>query len=421
MELEIGSGQSLFYDNTAMSQMIKIDTSSSMYIFDEAAIITPRIDQNALGCYTFVNVGSNGEAIFGSFDTPEFNLRGGLQSCVWDPLKCGNKFGSKRVPTCPINHQSELCIDVAWKGCWSSLLGVGNGKYDWDSTQGAAALLAKAIGNKLRGIGNDFYYLMHLAGHPMIQKSYENGWYKINGVDPKKFECFRQMMAACNGGFLTMADSLRSVDKLPNMMLNIPDAWISADGSKFIGDAIELFDSLCDNSSEKIDALAKAPQNDRMALIGAANQDGKLLIKVSPSIFARYKKQLQQENRGIPQSFYITLYGESYDCDTCGDRMVRGALMYDDKIVVCMDEWKKFDRMLGIHTHRAILAVPGVFGIAYDVLPSEENGYGIEITKWKTDPYKGMTFFSGDFCAGPTILDTECLTMALNIKTPKAA
>lgn len=255
LELDLGNGQSIFYDNNMATQSLFIERTTALYIFERASIIAPAFSQNALGLYTFVPVGMDGEAIFGSFTDPQFNLRARAKRCTWNPSTCGLDFGTEKIPTCPINHQSEVCTDVLWDSCWEKLLGIGNGVRDFDSSTASASFLAMAVSKKMRGIGNDFWYLMSFGGHPYIQKAHENKWYRLCGISDEKWNCFYEMMQAC-GGHLTMIDALKDVEKRAGYNIEIKKEWVR--GSKYIGDAMALFDSLIENKGQKLETYTKA-------------------------------------------------------------------------------------------------------------------------------------------------------------------
>jgi len=420
-EIQLGAAGKLFFDNNPAGQVLRIERSTTMYIFERATIINPAFSRNALGLYTLVPVGRDGEAVFGSFSTPEFNLRPRAKRCTWNPSTCGVNFGVERIPTCPLEYKRELCTDVLWDSCWEKLLGIGNGIYDWNSTQEAGLLLARAINKEMQGIGNDFWLLMTFGGHPYIEMANNEKWYRLCGISEEKWNCFYEMMMAC-GGHITIADHLKHVDKLSNFSYEIPDEHISADGTKFTGDSMDLFDHMKENAPAELNNLSKLSiSNGNLPVVGIANQNMQLIMGVTESIFNRYKKQLRDRYTNIPEGFYLTVYGEDHGCSTCGNRRLKGVLEYDGCLIVCMHEWSTLDRMTCIKQHRAMLMAPQVLGIAYDVSPDQQfTGMGMKITRWNMDPHMGKTYMSATFRAGAAILDPNYIYMASKIVEPTA-
>lgn len=419
LEFSMPEGGGIFFDNSPGFQTLQVETSTALNIFKKNTVINPALSANALGIYTFVPVGRDGEAHFGSFSTAKFTLRRrSAKGCVWNPKQCGINFTKQTISTCPIEHQSEVCADVLWDSCWEKLLAVGNGVKDLESTAESARFLAMALDSLNEGIGNDFWLLVTFGGHPYIEKANELGWWRQCGIDKKEWECFYEQQMAC-GGHLTMIDELKVVHKKENFSIEIKDSDVS--GSKYVGDAMALFDELKENMTPDMALWHKTMNsNGQDPIVGASNRDGKFIIAVTQGIFDRYKKQLRQQYKNIPEGFYLTLYGESYGCGECGNTRLRGVLEYDGCIVVCMPEWTLFDKMTCVTSHRAMLLTPGVLGIAYDVSPSEQRtGMGLEVTKWDRAPYRGKTFMEMCFRVGASILDTEYMVSACKFIEPK--
>lgn len=420
-ELMMGEAGSLFYNNNMSAQVLQVPRSTALYLFEKASIVNPRFADNACGLYTFVPIGRDGEAHFGSFSTPQFNLRPRDKRCSWNPSKCGIEFGIEKIPTCPLQLQNELCTDMLWGSCWEKLLGIGSGVRDFDSTQEAALLLARVINKIMIGIGNDLYYLMAFGGHPYIQMAHEKKWYKLCGISQEKWDCFYEMIMAC-GGHLTMIDAMKEVDKLPQFQGGYLKAS-DTNGAIYNGDAMAAIDFVKAQATHEMSTYSKMDRGLNMpAVVGAANPDGKLIVGVTEGIFNRLKQQYRQIYKGIPEGFYLTLYGESHGCEGCGSQRLKGTLMYDDCIVICKTEWSFLDQMTCIKSHRVVLMAEGVLGIAYDVpLTEQYNGMGMEISKWNIQPNKGKTYVDADFRVGAAILDPDYISADCLLLTPKAA
>jgi len=407
LELMVGEFGTLFYGVNAVGRSIEIPRSTTIQIFEKASIINPSLSSNALGLYTMVPVGRDGEAVFGYFGNPRFNLRARSKRCAFNQTSCGMDFGIEKIPTCAIQLQNKFCVDMLWNTCWQKLLGIGSGVRDWNSTQEAAMLLAKLVNKIMQGVGNDVYDLITYGGHPYIQKAHEEEWYKLCGISKERWMCFYEMMMAC-GGHLTAIDTLKIVNKLPQLNTNYIKRS-DVKGRKFIGDAMKLFDAIKDNATQKLNQFQKQMSMAEMPMIvGSANPDGQLIMGVTQGIFDRYKEQIKQIFKGINAGYYITLHGEDHGCIDCGSRRLRGVLEYDGCLVVCKPEWSLLDQMTCIHSHRALLMAPGVLGIAYDVpLTEQRDGMGMSITNWTMDPHKGETYVSADFRIGAAILDPD--------------
>ena len=420
-ELMLGTSGSLFYDNTDTVQQIRIPRETALYLFEKASIITPSLSANALGMYTFAQVGADGEAEFGSFSVPQFSLRPGSRGCVWNPSSRKITFGTDKIPTCPLEMQEEICTDMLWNSCWKRLLGIGHDKLDWDSTPEAQILLAQLIKNKLIGMGRDLYYIVTWGGHPMIEVAHKEQYWKLCGIKEADWNAFYEMMMAC-GGHLTNIDGLGSDNSGDHdaLGLDIPESHLDATG-KYIGNPTVLFDLLSDNQSSEMLAYENSMTSiGQPAISGAANPDGLKIMPVTPGIFNKYKKHLRQTFTNIDAGYYLTLYGETYGCDSCGDRRVKNTLMYDDKLVVSMTSWDIFSKMTCIKHERAMLLTPGVLGIAYDVdVRDHMGGMGMKITSWKIDPHAGKTMMSTYFRIGTKVLDTNHIVSATYYGLPQ--
>jgi len=403
----LGEMGSLFYGANQVGRTIEIPRETTMYIFEKASIINPSLSSNALGLYTMVPVGRDGEAVFGYFGNPRFNLRKRSKRCAFNPSNCGMDFGIEKIPTCPLQLQNKFCVDMLWNTCWQKMLGIGSGIRDWNSTQEAGMMLAKLIDKIMLGVGNDVYDLITYGGHPYIQMANDKKWYKLCGISDEKWECFYEMMMAC-GGHLTAIDTLKLVEKLPQLNVGFIKKS-DTNGSKFVGDAMALFDAVKASAKPVLSQYQKSMSMSEMpTIVGAANPDGKLLMCVTQGIFDRYKEQLRQIYKGIDASYYLTLYGEDHGCGDCGNTRLRGVLEYDGCLIVCKPEWSLLDDYTCVKSHRALLMAPGVLGIAYDVpLTEQRDGMGMSITNWTIDPHRGETFVSADFRIGAAILDHD--------------
>lgn len=406
----------LFYSDNTSTRGLTINLETSLTIFEAATLMNPRFDQNAIGCYSMVRIGSDGTAKFASLGTPEFSIRPRSKRCSWNPLNGKMDFSTGEIRTCPYEIQRQLCTDVLWDSCWEKLLGRGQGIYDWDATAELTDLVRRVLNQEMKGYSNDLYLIATWANHPWIEKAKENQWYKEKSIDKDAFDRFYEMTMSCSvGGHMTSIDQLSTTEDYGNYHFEITEV---DDNFNYIGTPTELFDQLKETASHELVEYGKAVSSQTMPVVGTANPDGRPIIKVSKSIFNAYKKELRQTFNGIEAGFYITLYGEAYGCESCGPRQMKGMLYYDDCIIYCASEWDLIERMTCVKSHRAVMMAPGVLGIAYDVLPTAE-GIGIDIVRWDIAPYKGQTMIDAYFKIGAEILDPTYVASAITFVYPE--
>ena len=404
--LDIESG-GLFFDNSNSASSLTFNLETSITIFEQATLINPRLTDNLLGCYTLVPVGRDGEARFASFSVPKYQIRPRSKRCGFNPTSGKIEIQTGTIQTCNYEINNVICTDMLWDSCWEKILGVGQGKFDWNSSTEASQLLARIIDRQMQGYGNDLYDIATYANHPLINESSAGKKYRNCNVEDDLFEAYYAMLNSCNvSGHLTIIDGLTT-----HATYNKHHSTITAVDSTgaYIGNGIDDFKRLEELASPELRQFNKANTSDRMATVGAANPMGKTIIKVSRSLYNAYKSYLERTYQGISQSFYLTVHGETYGCDTCGLSTIKGVLHWNDYLVVCSDEWDEFEQMTGTIQHRAIMMAPGVLGIAYDVIP-DVNGIGLKFDRWNMAPYLGQTFVTANFKLGSEVLDPKYLT-----------
>lgn len=395
LKLELSNQGSANFFNNGIDSQLKFETGTTLNILKQTRILNPSYEKNVLGMYTFVPVDRDGSARFGSFKGNDHNLRSRDASCTWNP-NGEMTFGIDTITTCAKQYQNEMCSAILWDTCWEKLLDIGMGKLDFESTPEGSKFLQLAIDDITKRIGNDYYNVVEFSNHPNITLSNTNDYWAEAGTTAKDWTAFKlqQLDSNCSG-IWTTAEMLKTVQGYDHF--NVPISADDVDGTKYIGDVIELFDTAIERMTSELATWELQEGVDPALALP--------IIHVSQGMFNRYKQQLRTQYNNIPQGFMLMLKGV-----TGIEMPARNVLLYDGHWVIARPDWARFDKITGITSHMIAVTAPGVLGITADVSPSNQyRGMGMVVTRRPGAPFN-KTYFEAQFRVGGTIMDHRFMT-----------
>lgn len=401
--LEGDFGRAIFSTSSNSSgqsgtRYMTLSTEAMLSFFKRISILKSNLVNNSYGLYSFARADRHKKVRFASLSTPKHLLSSRKNGCSWNPKGSVN-MNSSEVTLCSVEYNGEQCPDAFYGSCLEQIFGSGNDVRDFFATPEGVALFGQLLELIYAGLGNSLYDLVWYGQHPLITESNANEWY---GVDDKEWANYRDQQDAC-GGLMTMVDWFKK-DGLENYNVQIPKADISADGTRYIGSATDLFDTV----------LAKQNTEMKLASKRSTYTSLRAVLLVDAKIFKKYEEELTAQWSQIPamfQYFYNGTFCQEIGCS--GSIPVEGVLKYKGHMVVCMDEWTDFDTITGTNTFRVMAVTPGVFGIAYDLESLNQfNGLGLKLTQHLDAPFQGKVFMDTTFNVGTGILDEKFIVNA---------
>jgi len=383
-----GSGENRYFTLT------KNDT---LTFFKALSLVKPNIAANDLGVYTLISTNRHGEASLATFKRNGHFLQPFKYGCQWTP-QGGFQHGITNIDLYRVSLQMEICHDVALKDCLESIYGVGNEIRDLLATPEGQQLLNTLLELIFEGIGNDVYDLLTFGQHPLITKSYNEGWFRNSGeYTEEQYETYRTQQGAAKG-HLTIIDAFKA-EGLTNYNVAIPSS--DYNGALFTGDVGgDLFPRLTKANSKEIRRLAK--RNKGTASAG--------IILVQSSIWDKYRDELITLGGNIVEGYALYVDG---DDGRPKPAQMPDAYFWNGIPVICADEWDDFDHVLGITSHRAVYLAPGSLAVAFDVRELEQfNGLGLQLVQRLAPPYNGKIYLHSDIRLGAAIVDRRHISNA---------
>lgn len=377
------------------SRTLDINLEPSTQFFQEVAIKKSDMYMNEFGLYSFIQVGRHGKAKMNSMSVPKHLLQSRKNCLTWTPK--GQLFMKPdEIQAYPVEYMGEQCTDTFMGECLEYVLGEGNAVRDIFATAEGAALWEMAVNNIFLGLGNDLYDLATFGMDSLITSSDTNNWWNKDASSLTDWDNFLdQQMNIGVKGHIPLIEEAKAAG-LAHFNVDIPSGDVS--GAAYIGsDVTALFDSVIAAATTKLRVLRK--RRGQPAVV----------MPVSQGIFDAYKTYIVSNFNTIPDVYQFFLNGEA----------VPGVLKYDGTPVICMDEWKQHDEMLGINSHRVILTAVRNFVIAQEMesLP-QFNGLGMRIEQSMRLKDKGVVYMNTNFMAGAGIADTDFMVNASRILTP---
>ena len=377
--------------------MLDLNLETTTQYFQEIAIKKPDIVLNELGLYSFIPVGRWGKAKMNSLTVPKHLLQSRKNCLTWNP-KGRMYMKPDEITVEPVEYMGEQCSDAFMGECLESVLGVGNQVRDIFATQEGAQLWELAIGNIFQGLGDSFYELVTFGMDSLITSSDSGNWWTGGSTSTEDWDNFiDQQMGIGVKGHIPLIEQAKS-DGLPHFNVTIAANDVSDD--QYVGttnEVTKLFDNVLAAAPSKLRILRKRRGNPGVVML------------VSLGIFDAYKDYIVANFNTIPDVYQFFLNGEA----------VPGILRYDGTPVVCMDEWKEYDDMIGVNTHRVVLTAVRNMVVAHDVPAINQfGGIGMRIEQSQELKNKGIVHMYTNFRVGAGIADTDFMVNASRIITP---
>lgn len=378
-------------------RVLDLNLEPTRQLFREVAIKKTDVTLNELGIYSFINVGRFGKAKMNSLTVPKHLLQSRKGCLTWNP-KGRMYMKPDEISTEPVEYMGEQCSDALMGECLEAVLGTGNQIRDIFATPEGAALFQEAIGNIFLGLGNSLYDLVTYGMDSVITSSDTGNWWNTATTSTEEWDDFvDQQLGVGVKGHIPLIEQAKA-DGLANFNVEIIAGDVS--GSTYTGgtkDVVSLFEEV----------IAAAPS--RLRILRKKRGTPGVVMLVSTGIFDAYKDYLITNWNTIPDVYKFMLEGEA----------VPGVLYFDGTPVVCMDEWREFDELVGINTHRVVLTAVKNFVIAHDVPALNQfGGIGMRIEQSQELKNKGIVHMYTNFQVGAGIADTDFMVNASRILTP---
>lgn len=391
---------------------LSLQSKNAINFFQKISVTMPRIAENELGLYSRGTIGKTGKVKFAAIgDASKHLLRPrGNKGCIFDPVgKVSMEVEEYSV--CPVKYNGRICPDQFWGTCFEEFMGTGNDITDLYATPETRKLVDALLMSIFESLGNSFYMLAWFAAHPLVEYANTNNTFK---VDVEEFESFYAQQALAYGGWMTIIDGFKS-QGLPNYNIPIFDQDIDANGV-FIGDVgrpAGLFERLVKGSTPVMKQL-----NSTKFKVQGGRTRMKSPILVSDAIFEAYKTELLTDFPHLAETFYYKLNGEyCKELGCIGNEMQDHILKWDGHFVINYEAWNEFYHIVGQTPYIAMMVVPGVLGMAYDVVDlagQQESGLGLIVEQrlGLGDDEMGQIRMSTHFDMGMGIVNRDLVTYA---------
>ena len=385
-------------DNNGTKTML-IPQETAVVLFRKIAIQETNYRLNELAMYSFGSVGRSRKASFLSLQGPKHLIqKRGANGCTWTPKgKITNQI--TEIDMAPVKVEMEICPDALWDSCFENILEVGNGVNDFYASTEGQELLNHILTLVYTGLGNSYAELVEFGKHPLIDDADAGSWFTI-GQD--EWNDYKDQQTAV-AGFMTLVDDLKA-EGHANFGYSINQADMN--GADFTGDSMALLTRVINAAKGELSTyLKKAGVGMPMAT-----------ISVSTGIYDRLEEQFISQYNAIPESYYFKINGVQPLAN--GLTSMPGVLKYKGCWVVRRDDWAAFDDITGTTTHRALLSVPGNFGLVHDVSDVQQfNGQGLVIQKSPLLKDGGKIWMKTNYDVATAILDTNLMINFSETKT----
>lgn len=380
MEL-VGIGQA-FADRSNLARSLKIDLGTALHFVSSVSVVHEDVSSNSLGIYNVANAVKDGKVRFLQPNGTGYITKERPASCAWDPAG-GITYKRSDVSLCAHNVQIEHCTeDVPG---WEGIFGQGNDVQDLLSTEVGSKFFNDLVEGTYVAIGNDLMKSAHWGKHPIVasaEASYTG--------DSNMFARIKKTLSIC-GGYLTMVDQLKTAGKA-NYNVTIPGGNISND--TYTTTPVPLFQ-----------ALVAAQTTELKALIAKRRAKGiSPVIMVSGGIFEAYKKDLADNYTAIPDAYLYKISGDfAAQYGLVPYTIMDDCLKWDGYWIKRMHLWDEVAADLQITHHRALLTVPGNFGLGLDVMGP--NDIALQFDQITVGKEAGKIYGQANYRMGTAIID----------------
>ena len=409
-------GQSVNDLGMVSGSMMTLTTDAALNFLNNLSVIYPALAENSLGLYSYGSIGRNGKVKFAQMTnaTPHMLRPRGNKGCIWNPV--GNiAMNVDEFEVKPVKFQSEFCPDNFWGTCLEKLMGVGNAINDVFGTPESSMWIKKLVTSIYESLGNSIHMLAWFAEHNLIAVANTNDTYDVTD---EEWAGFVAQQALGTGGWMTLIDAYKEAG-VANYNVQIRSSDVGVDG-EFVGDVGRpngLFSRLVKGSSKTMKLLNG--KTTKGSVQGA--RITKNAILVSKSIFEAYEAELLVDYGGIKETLYYFLSGEYASSFGLSETApLEGVLKWKGHPVICMDQWDGFYDLVNVEAHVAMMIVPGVLGLAYDVASLEQyNGLGLIMEQKLGAPDLGKVYLHTNFDMGMGVINPDLITYA-RLYLPKA-
>ena len=376
------------------AQTIKIATEAAMTLFQNLTWRGDDINENKLGLFSKLVIGSDLKARFMRFKSEGYNIRSRKNGCNWNPTP-GVRASKNEILTHAKQIQHEICADAFWDSCWERLMGVGVDVHSLVATPEGRAIFDQLVKIAYEMSAESLKMYLWYAGHPTIEDV------NTAGTSPKPLiwdQFYEMAMDTENvAGFITLLDHFRAegLKGHDKDLISAADD-VTAD-YQYKGDIVALLEGLRNNGG--------STDLGKMMKYGMFNGP-RPIIKLSAPLWVAYQEWL---STSTPYTNFGYLLQTRGDDGIGGNSLDMG--LYKNMPVVPWYEVDEFDSIAGTKSFRAAIFYPGSLGVAADVdaLPSTNQRsagqWGLTMTRWDIQPYKGKTMLDGYFRVGTAIQD----------------
>lgn len=345
----------------SQSRVLMVPQKAAAYLFRNYTIKYGDL-LNQLGLYSVGSIGRELEATFINLTTPDYLIQERGAGCSWDPTT-GMTTNLTSISSSPWKVNAEMCPDVLWNSCLEKILGVGNDVTDFFSTPEGNALIVQMIYDINMSLGNSFFMMNNFGQHPTIDEvNAEQSYQAVTSASTWVRFMKNQKPIA---GFYTLIDELAETEE--HLNVDITNAMLSADKTKFVGDAKKFVDSIIEAAPYEFGILS-----DQLIYDGKGP-----IIKLSYSIFERFK---EQNNVGCFCEANETALNLMFTGVDKKYMIGPNVLMYKGFWIVKDHAQQHFDRVTNTVTHRGLLVLPGNFGLAHDTTSLDQySGMGLRV------------------------------------------
>lgn len=370
--------------------------------YKDLSILKEDMTVNQHNVYSFLDVGRYGRAYVTGLTAPRHVLQGGTNCKTWNPK--GSAYTTvDKVETMKLELNMEQCYDSIAGDCFQALLSTGTDMTDLFSNPEISTLMQMLVDGVFTGINNSIYDLAWYSRHPQIASANSNDTWDTSVITLEEWADFydQQFASDDNGkqlkGFATLIDEEKAAG-ISHFNNSFVDGDFSDSTGAYTGSDIQA----------EFEAVKRAAHPNLRPIINRRRGGPGAVYLVSQSVFDAYKDSLIDTYNGIPEGYMMRVEGE----------LVPGVLMYDGIPVVVMDEWRMFDDMLNIYTHRIVLTAIGNLGIAHDVTPiAQRSGAGMIFQQSPVLKDKGRIDMYANFRLGAFIADTNLMVNKSLVET----
>jgi len=357
--------------------------------------------QRAFGVFSFMKLTSSLKFIISTI-TGNPMLWTAHNACAWEPNAVLG-IGKREITPSKVKINAEQCYDELFDSAYEDFL-------RWD---GRSALSLSQSGevylqNLITTITQNAALGARLA--LTVGNKYDPDAVTFKAETPGELrDLFSKTITSTNGYMKLLSTMAASASKYAHLNLSSLFSADDLDGKKYVGDVINLFDSLKDNAPSDLEAIIN--EGGSIAIAGDSNA-GRPLVLVSSSIFnaivSHYNKNC----------ISLTCTNPRVTKESVIDGTRTYNIYYIDMIpVIPMSDVNYYDKYLTGATHFMAITTSGNInlGTAWDNMPdpnSTSNDVGLLIERSTRVQDFGKTYMAGHNLLASGISETDQIVAA---------